>query len=102
MRIISRKTLKSFWEGHEESEKTLKRWYELTKNANWKNSAEVIQTFGSVDQVRVNSGNTVTVFDIGGNKYRVVAAIHYNVQTVYVLAVMTHAEYDKNHWKEGL
>lgn len=44
----------------------------------------------------------MTVFDIGGNKYRLVTAIHYNRQLIYVLRIMTHAEYDKEKWKEQL
>jgi mRNA interferase HigB len=48
----------------------------------------------------VRSGNTVTVFNIGGNKWRLIAAIHYNTKIVYILSVMTHEEYDVDKWKE--
>ena len=56
--------------------------------------ADLRRTFASVDQV-----DGLTVFDIGGNKYRLIAAVHYNRQKVYVRAVMTHAEYDLGNWK---
>lgn len=104
MRVISRKRLKSFWADYPDAEIPLQRWYHLTKNATWKNPAEVVQTFGTkaVDPVKVNSGNTVTVFDVGGNKYRLVAAIHYDYPRVFVLRVMTHQEYDKEDWKDEL
>ena len=50
----------------------------------------------------VTHGNTVYVFNVGGNLYRVVAAVHFNTQRVYVLRVMTHREYDSSDWKEAL
>ena len=104
MRVISRKRLKEFWATYPDAETPLKRWYLLTKNANWKNPTDVVQTFGTkaVDPVKVNSGKTVTVFDIGGNKYRLVAAIHFDYQRVFALRVMTHGEYDRENWKDGL
>lgn len=61
------------------------------------------QTFGAnVDFVKVKSGNTISVFDIAGNKYRLIAAIHYDFGRVFVLRVMTHREYDLDHWKRKL
>lgn len=56
---------------------------------------ELKRVFGSVDKV-----GKFTVFDIGGNKYRLVAAIHYNRRKVYIRHVLTHAEYDRDKWKE--
>jgi mRNA interferase HigB len=52
--------------------------------------------------VTVSSGRSVTVFNIRGNDYRLVAAIHYNTQRVYALRVLTHAEYDRDRWKDQL
>ena len=77
-------------------------WYAVTKAARWSTFADLRRTFGHADLVKVASGNTVTVFNVGGNNYRLVCAIHYNRQTVYVLRVMTHAEYDRGKWKEEL
>jgi mRNA interferase HigB len=55
-----------------------------------------------VDTVKVESGNTVFVFDIKGNDFRLIAAIHFDRRKVFVLAVLTHKEYDKERWKESL
>lgn len=57
--------------------------------------AELRKTFGNADQV-----GKLTVFNIGGNKVRLIAAIHYNRRTIYIRAVMTHREYDEGKWKE--
>jgi mRNA interferase HigB len=102
MRIISRKTLRRFWERHPNAESALRNWYKTTRQAAWSNFAELRQTFGSADQVRVCHGNTVVVFDVGGNKYRLIAAVHYNRGVVYALLVLTHKDYDKGKWKEQL
>jgi len=104
MRVISRRRLREFWKRHHDAETPLKRWYDLTIHADWKSPADVVQVFGSraADPVKVASGNTVTVFDIGGNKYRLAAAIHYDRHRVFVLRVMTHKEYDKEDWKDAL
>jgi mRNA interferase HigB len=81
----------------------LRLWYDRVKSAAWKSPADVKKSFGAtVDFVKVQSGNTVGVFDIGGNKYRLVAAIHYDFERVFVLRVMTHRDYDRRPWKEEL
>ncbi len=59
-------------------------------------------SFPHADAVRVGSGNSVTVFKVAGNKYRLVTAIHYNRQIVYTLRLMAHAEYSREKWKEQL
>ena len=105
MRIISRKKLREFWSWREYSNAALplRQWYAATGSAKWKSPAEVRRTFGgSVDFVKVRSGNTLGVFDIGGNKYRLIAAIHYDFGRVFVLRVLTHPEYDQNYWKYEL
>ncbi|MDR3554156.1 MAG: type II toxin-antitoxin system HigB family toxin [Syntrophobacteraceae bacterium] len=99
MRIISKSRLKSFWEDHGQAEWILQEWYSIVGKAKWKSFDELRKIYPSADQVSVKSGKTTTVFNIGGNKYRLIAAVHYNKQTVYILDVMTHAEYDKNAWK---
>jgi mRNA interferase HigB len=104
VRIISRKRLADFWAKHPDAETTLRRWYSLAKNSDWKSPADVVQTFGpkAVDRVKVRSGSSVTVFDVGGNKYRLVAAIHFDAGRVFVLRVLTHRGYDQEAWKDGL
>ena len=89
--------------GKDDSCNPLRLWYAKTKSAAWETPADVKQTFGAnVDFVKVASGNNVAVFDIGGNKYRLVAAIHYDHGRVFVLRVMTHREYERQRWKAEL
>ena len=72
----------------------LDQWYRLTKRARWRNFAEVKACFPAVDKV-----GDKFVFDIGGNKLRLIAAIHFNTGRVFVRAILTHREYDKGVWK---
>lgn len=100
MRVIARGMLIKFWELHEQARRPLEEWWTLVVKARWTNFDDVRRIYSSADQVKVRSGNTVTVFNIGGNKYRLIAAIHYNSQKVFVREVMTHEEYGKGAWKE--
>jgi len=63
---------------------------------------DVRKTFPAADAVRVANGRVVTVFNIGGNHYRLITAIKYQWGIVYVLMFLTHAEYDKDLWKQRL
>jgi mRNA interferase HigB len=74
----------------------------LMEDAEWKNLAEMRAVIPSADEVTVDSGRRVVVFNIGGNKYRLIAAVHYNTQIVYAMLFMTHAQYDKDKWKRML
>jgi len=94
MRIISHKKLKDFYDKHKPAEKPLTIWYKLVKNNDFASFTDLRNVFPSADLV----GN-FTVFNIGGNKFRLIAAIHYNTKTVYVRHVLTHKEYDKETWK---
>lgn len=99
MRVISRSRLKEFWEvpGHEDSEGPLRAWYThvSSRTVAWQGWADVKAEFGTASLV----GNCV-VYNIGGNKYRLVTRILYRSQKVFVLKVMTHEEYDRDKWKE--
>jgi mRNA interferase HigB len=92
MRIISKKRLKDHWElpNRRDSEQPLKSWHAVAKLAEWKNFAEVKAQFRSASAV----GNRI-VFNIAGNKYRLVAIINYAAQIVFVRFVGTHREYDE-------
>jgi len=70
-------------------------WYKTARKANWQNLAELKQVYPSADLVGRH-----TVFNIGGNKYRLIARIVYRSQTLFVVAVMTHEGYDLGKWKE--
>lgn len=103
MRVISKTRLKEFWSKRPDAERELTKWYVVTEKAKWSNPADVKQSFGvRVDFVRAKSGNSVAVFDILNNKYRLIAAIHYNYPRVFVLRILTHVEYDKEKWKTEL
>src|SRR5688572_20380887 len=102
MRIISRSRLREFWKVHTDARDPLMRWYGLTEEADWKNPLAVKRTFGSVDLVQVGSGNTVWIFNVGGNKYRIIAAIHFDCGRIFILRVLTLAEYDRQDWLEEL
>ena len=94
MHVIAKPILVGFWLRHPDAASSLRAWYRLMESMSFRHLADLRRTFASVDQV-----DGLTVFDIGGNKYRLIAAVHYNRQKVYVRAVMTHAEYDLGNWK---
>ena len=95
MHLISRRPLKQFWGKYPDAETALRHWIKAVETAGWKNFADVRQLFGSADRV-----GKFVVFNIAGNKYRLITAIHYNRARVYVRHVLTHAEYDRSEWKE--
>ena len=99
MRIIKRARLVEFWTRHPKSRNALQRWFEITRAAAWRSFLNVKDNFPAADQVRVSSGSNCVVFDIAGNNYRMIAAIHYNRQIVHTLRIFTHAEYNTGQWK---
>ena len=100
MRVISLKPLREFWQRHPDAEEPLRLWYKTATSAVWSSLQEVRRTYPQADGVRTSDGSTLTVFNIGGNKYRLVARIRYDYRLVNVWAVMTHREYDEGKWKE--
>jgi len=93
--VITRKRLNDFAKKHPSSKSALQNWYKLIKKREFSSFSELRETFPSADQV-----GKLTVFNIGGNKVRLIAAVHYNRRKVYIRAVMTHEEYDEGRWKE--
>lgn len=91
MVVISKTVLNHFGLLHSDVAEALNEWYETVKVANWSSFAEMKQTFNSVDYVK----NDRYVFNIKGNKYRLIALVFFNVRTVYIKWVGTHADYDK-------
>lgn len=91
MRIITKGTLRDFWEEYPDSEQELKIWYDKMKNAKYQNSNDVIQDTPKTDTV----GNNRIVFNICRNKYRLIALFRYKLQRVYIRFIGTHKEYDK-------
>jgi mRNA interferase HigB len=102
MRIIKTSMLSAFWEAHREAEASLRTWIQQTKVAQWPNFAHLRRTFPIADPVTVGGGRPVVVFNIAHNRYRLIAAVHYNMQIVYTLIVLTHKEYERDAWKGQL
>lgn len=94
MHVISRRILRGFCEVHADSCDALYDWYRVATKAEWKNLVEVQATYQKAEAV----GN-FTVFNIKGNNYRLIVDIIYESQRIYIKYVLTHAEYDKDKWK---
>ena len=93
--VISRKALRRFWERHPDSQEALVRWFRIVSKTEFASFAELRRAFPSADQV-----GRLTVFNIGGGKYRLIASIHYNRRKVYIRHVLTHHDYDRGAWRE--
>lgn len=91
MRIIAKKTLKSFWLRYPDAEEPLLAWYHEVKHEAWAGPAAVKAKYGNASIV----GNNRVVFNIRGNRYRLVVAIHYRSGIVLIRFLGTHAEYDE-------
>lgn len=102
MRLIKRTTLRDYARRFPKAAGPLDTWTRLTLSADWKNLVDTRKTFPHADQVKVKSGKTVTIFNVGGNDFRLITAIHYDRGKVFVLNFLTHAEYTKNTWKNRL
>ncbi len=100
--MFAESTVKEWARQRPDAASTLSAWFKAASEADWQSIGDVRKTYPSADGVTVASGNIVTVFNIGGNKYRLITAIHYNRRHVYLLRFLTHAEYDKNKWKAEL
>ena len=94
MRIISHARIVQAQAAHPECGGALDQWYRLTKRVRWRSFAEVKACFAATDKV-----GDEYIFDIGGNKLRLIVAIHFNTGNLFVRAVLTHREYDKGDGK---
>lgn len=94
MHVIAKAILVAFWTKHPDTEGPLRAWYRLIRTGVFANFIDLQKTFARVDLV-----DGLTVFNIGGNKYRLIASIHYNRRKVYTHEILTHAEYDEDRWK---
>ncbi len=94
MRVISKRLIREFWERRPESKPALEEWFYKVRQVAATSFPELRRTFSSADYV-----DGYTLFDVGGNKYRIATVIHYDKQRLYVRQVMTHAEYDRNDWR---
>jgi mRNA interferase HigB len=99
LRIIKPSTVRRYAAKYPTAKPGLSAWLLVTMKAEWQSIREVRQVFPHADALTVASGNVVTVFNMAGNHFRLIVAIHYNTQRVYIRDFMTHAEYSKDAWK---
>ncbi|RLB93102.1 MAG: type II toxin-antitoxin system HigB family toxin [Deltaproteobacteria bacterium] len=91
MRVISRKKLKEFWEKHPDARQSLQAWYADAKHADWKTPTDIKNIHNNVSLL----ANNRVVFNIKGNKYRLVVAAQYKYRIIYIRFIGSHREYDK-------
>jgi mRNA interferase HigB len=96
VRLIAIGTLRDYWEAHPDSRAQLQAWHQVAKIATWRNSNEVKAQYRNASII---GGNRI-VFNIAGNKYRLIVKIHYNTGIVYVRFVGTHQDYDQINAEE--
>jgi mRNA interferase HigB len=91
MRVLSKKTLKTYWTIHQDCEQQLKTWYKESEEAIWKNPRDIKRDYPSASFLEDNR----VVFNIKGNKYRIIVKVNYDYGIAWIRFVGTHAEYDK-------
>jgi mRNA interferase HigB len=96
MRIISKKILREFWAQYPDAEQPLKAWHKTVQEATWRTPAEAKSQYRSASLI----GDNRVVFNIAGNKYRLVVVVRYRIQRVYVRFIGTHREYDRTNISE--
>ncbi len=94
MRIISHRKIIEFGGKHPDSLNALESWYKIVSKSEYSSLADLKKTFPGADYVE-----GLYIFNIGGNKYRLIAAIHFNTKMVYIRYILTHSEYNKDKWK---
>ena len=95
MHVISKKKLREFWSRYPTSETPLRAWHKTATTADWKTFDDVRRTFRTVDRYR-----QFLIFNIGGNKFRLIVVAHFDRGRIYVRHVLTHSEYDLGKWKK--
>jgi len=94
MHIITRKRIREFTQKYPDSESSLDNWYRIVKKSDYSSFIELKQHFSDADYV-----DGFILFNIGGNKYRLITAIHFDRKKVYIRDILTHKEYDRNKWR---
>jgi len=100
--IVKPSTVRGYMKANAAARKPLNEWLSVARRARWSSLNDVRKSFPSADEVKVKSGRMVAIFNIGGNNYRLIAAIHYNLNRIFILRFMSHTEYDKDQWKGQL
>jgi mRNA interferase HigB len=99
--IISYASINTFIKKHPDSKTSLNTWYKLVSKNNFPHYNALKEIFPSADVVKNDMGVSLTVFNIHGNRYRLIAAVHYNRNKLYIREILTHDEYDKGKWKSN-
>jgi mRNA interferase HigB len=92
--VVSHKAIRSFCEEHPHARNAMDYWYRVAKRAIWTNFADLRQSFNMADFVAPH-----VVFDIGGNKYRIIAEMNFTRKLIFIRRIMTHKEYERGAWK---
>jgi mRNA interferase HigB len=95
VRVIGWKVIEKFKRNHADARSSLDNWHRVVSSRDWNNFIELRQVFPSADQV-----GPYIVFNVGGNKYRLIASVNFEVNTLLVRHVLTHQEYDRGGWKK--
>lgn len=102
MRIHNLKAIERAREKHPQAIPWLDAWVQIATEAQWRSIVDLRKSFPSADGVKVKGGVIVTVFNVAGNKYRLLTTISYALQVITVVDLLTHAEYDKGKWKDRI
>jgi mRNA interferase HigB len=102
MNIITRRRILDYAKQHPNASANLTAWIKVTSSAQWQSIADVRKAFPHADLATVRSSKTVTIFNIAGNHHRLITAIHYNTRSIFILKILTHADYSKDRWKNDL
>ena len=94
--------MRQWAEDHARAASSLRQWVKVVTAVRWDSFAALRRTFPAADLVTVRSGKKVVVFNIGGNEFRLLTAVHFNTGMVFALRFLTHAEYSKDQWKNEL
>ena len=102
VRLIKRSTLLHYASRFPKANRALNDWAQMVLSGKWQNLVETRRMFPHADQVKVKSGKVVTIFNVCGNDFSLITAIHYDRQKVFVLNFLTHTEYSRDQWKNRL
>ena len=97
MELLGKKVFKKYSKRHAQARRLLEAWVRVVENTTWETPAEVLATFPSTDTYK-----KITIFDIGGDRYRLLAKIDYDSGILLVRELMTHEVYSKNRWKRNI
>jgi mRNA interferase HigB len=102
MTILNAIALDKFSRKYKDAGQALHHWLDATSVANWQSIVDIRKVYPSADGVLVRKDRVATVFNIKGNRYRLITAIDFQLSVVRIVEVLTHAEYSSNRWKDRL